>query len=157
MTRAKDANADAARCELVIKRVLHAPRELVFAAWTQPQHLRNWSAAPAWVTITEKHGEVRVGEMFHVTMRTPEGKELRLQGKYLEVAQPLRLAFTHAWLNGAGEPNHQTLVTIELADLGQKTEITLRQTGLPSAESRDGHSRGWNGALDNLEAYLATC
>ncbi|NNM86370.1 MAG: SRPBCC domain-containing protein [Phycisphaerales bacterium] len=143
--------------ELVIKRVFDAPRELVFAAWTQPQHLRNWSAAPSWVTITEKHGEVRVGEMFNVTMRTPEGKDLHLQGKYLEVTAPVRLVFTHAWLNEAGEPKNHTLVTIELAEGGKKTELTLRQTGLPSAESRDGHNHGWNGALDNLEAYLASC
>ncbi len=157
MTRAKDANADAARCELVIKRVLHAPRELVFAAWTQPEHMQRWSAAPSGVIITEKRGTVRVGQLFHVTMRTAEGKELRLRGKYLEVSPPVRLVFTHAWLNEAGQPMHQTLVTIELANTDGQTELTLRQTGLASAESRDGHRRGWNGALDNLEAYLASC
>jgi uncharacterized protein YndB with AHSA1/START domain len=156
MAKAVAANV-ADGLELVIKRVLNAPRELVFAAWTQPEHMQKWNAAPSRVIITEKKGVVCSGQMFHVTMRTPEGEELRLQGRYLEVSPPARLVFTHAWLDNAGRPKHETIVTIELVDLGQQTELTLRQAGLVSAESRDGHGHGWNGALDNLVEYLATC
>jgi uncharacterized protein YndB with AHSA1/START domain len=78
-----------------------------------------------------------------------------LQGVYRESVEPERLVFTHAWLDAEGNPSQETLVTITLAERGSKSELTLRQTGFKSVESRDGHNQGWNSALDRLGDYLA--
>ena len=69
--------------------------------------------------------------------------------------KPERLVFTHVWLDGNRKPGKETLVTITLAERGGKTELTLRQTGFPSVESRDGHKYGWTSALDVLTDYVA--
>ena len=82
-------------------------RELVFDAWVEPRHLRRWSA-PHGFEIPECGGEARPGGRWHATMRSPEGKLLRLEGRYREVVRPERLVFTHQWVEagrrvGAGD------------------------------------------------------
>jgi uncharacterized protein YndB with AHSA1/START domain len=89
-------------------------------------------------------------------MRSPEGTEHSLQGKYLEVIAPERLVFTHTWLNAEGKPGLETLVTITLTERGNQTELTLRQTGFKSIEARDGHNLGWTSTFDRLAEYLST-
>ena len=78
-----------------------------------------------------------------------------LEGGYRAIEKPERLVFTHAWLDADRKPGKETLVTITLAERDGKTELTLRQTGFPSAESRDGHKYGWSSALDVLVDYLS--
>jgi hypothetical protein len=53
-----------------------------------------------------------------------------------------------------GDPR-QTLVTVELRDLNGRTELKLRQEGLPTAAARDDHGKGWSSALNKLVTYLA--
>jgi uncharacterized protein YndB with AHSA1/START domain len=88
-------------------------------------------------------------------MRSPEGVDHWLQGVYREVVKPERLVFTHCWLDADGKPGQETLVTITFTERGEKTELTLRQTGFRSVESRDGHKLGWTSQLDGLAEYLA--
>jgi uncharacterized protein YndB with AHSA1/START domain len=88
-------------------------------------------------------------------MRSPEGVDRWLEGGYREIEKPERLVFTHVWLDADRRPGKETLVTITLSERGGKTELTLRQTGFPSLESRDGHKYGWSSALDVLADYLA--
>ncbi len=89
-------------------------------------------------------------------MQSPEFGVKRLQGVYREVQPPQRLVFTHCWLDDDGNLGKETLVTISFKACGDKTELTLRQTGFKSCESRDGHAVGWNSTLDRFEEYLAT-
>jgi uncharacterized protein YndB with AHSA1/START domain len=86
-------------------------------------------------------------------MVSPEGKEMWLGGEYREIEEPSRLVFTHAWDN-QGKPGPETLVTVTLTERGNKTEMTFRQTGFESAESRKGHSEGWNECFDLLDELL---
>jgi hypothetical protein len=65
------------------------------------------------------------------------------------------LVFTHVWLDAEGKPGKETLVTITFTERGEKTELTLHQTGFKSVESRDGHKEGWTSTLDRLVDYLA--
>jgi uncharacterized protein YndB with AHSA1/START domain len=141
--------------ELVITRMFDAPRELVFECWTEPQHLQRWQGAPRGFTVTSSESDIRPGGFFLICMRSPEGVDNWLEGGYREISKPQRLVFTHVWLDANRKPGKETLVTIMLAERDGKTELTLRQTGFPSVESRDGHKVGWNSALDVLVDYLS--
>jgi uncharacterized protein YndB with AHSA1/START domain len=141
--------------ELVMTHVFRAPRALVFAAWTEREHLERWQGAPEGMTVTTEEADVRPGGRFRICMRSPEGEEHWLQGVYREVVAPERLVFTHAWLDAAKRPGKETLVTITFAERGDATELTLRQTGFASEASRDGHGEGWASTVRRLASYLA--
>ena len=145
---------DPAEHELVITRVFDAPRELVFDAWTKTEHLQHWQGAPRGFTVITERSDIRPGGGFQICMRSPEGQESRLRGSYVEIVRPERLVFTHAWLDAAGNVTQETVVTVTFVARGQKTEMTLRQTGFKSTEARDGHRFGWMSALDVLADYL---
>jgi uncharacterized protein YndB with AHSA1/START domain len=140
--------------ELVIKRVFDAPRELVFKAWTDPEHLKQWSA-PQGFTIPVAEGDLRPGGKWRSMMRKPDGTELWLGGVYREIVEPERLVFTHAWDDKNGKPGHETVVTVTLVERDGKTEMTFRQGLFESVESRDGHPGGWTECFDRLEELLS--
>ena len=149
----KESNA--VEHELLITRVFDGPRELVFDAWTKAEHLRHWQGAPRGFTVTTEESDVRPGGGFRICMRSPEGVDHWLQGSYREIVRPERLVFTHAWLDAAGKLSQETLVTVTFVERGNKTEMTLQQSGFKSVESRDGHRMGWTSAFDVLGEYLA--
>jgi uncharacterized protein YndB with AHSA1/START domain len=136
-------------------RVFHAPRELVFDAFTRREHLERWQGAPMGMTVTVELSDIRPGGAFRICMRAPDGAEHWLEGVYQEVVRPERLVYTHAWLDGDKRPRKETLVTMTFVQRGATTEITLRQTGLASPASRDGHEQGWSSTFDRLAGYLA--
>jgi uncharacterized protein YndB with AHSA1/START domain len=141
--------------ELVVARLFHAPRELVFECWTTPEHLRHWQGAPRGFTVTSSESDIRPGGFFRICMRSPEGVDHWLEGHYCEIVKPERLVFTHAWLDAGRKFGKETLVTITFTERDGGTELALHQTGFHSAESRDGHKYGWTSALDVLADYLA--
>jgi uncharacterized protein YndB with AHSA1/START domain len=152
-----DAITDAPRTDdltLYLERRLNSPRDLVFDAWIDPLHLKRWSA-PHGFEIPECGGEARAGGTWHATMRSPEGKLLRLVGTYREVVRPERLSFTHAWLEEDGTPGPETLVTVVLEEVAGGTLLRFTQTGFSGEASRDGHDGGWSQCFDRLEALLA--
>jgi uncharacterized protein YndB with AHSA1/START domain len=140
--------------EMVITRVFDAPRELVFACWTETEHLRHWQGAPRGFTVTSSESDIRPGGFFRICMRSPEGVDRWLEGGYREIVKPERLVYTHVWLDANQKRGQETLVTITFAERDGKTELTLRQTGFASVEARDGHGYGWRSALDVLVDYL---
>jgi uncharacterized protein YndB with AHSA1/START domain len=152
-TRAKSAKAK--ERELVMTHLFDAPRALVWAAWTERQHLERWQGAPKGFTVTTAQADIRPGGAFRICMRSPEGVDHWLQGIYREVVAPERLVFTHTWLDAQMKPTTETLVTITFSERGPKTELTLRQTGFKSDDSRAGHEDGWASTLDRLAEYLA--
>ena len=141
---------------LVVTRVFNAPRELVYAAWTEPKHLEKWQGAPKDMTTTSASADLRPGGTFNATMRAPDGTEHRLQGTYREVVPPERLVFTHTWLGADGRPGPETVVTMTFEQLGAKTKLTLTQTGLASTSSRDGHGIGWSSTFERMADYIHT-
>lgn len=140
--------------ELVITRVFDAPRDLVWSAWTEPERIKQWSA-PKGFTIPVAEGELRPGGAWKSCMRKPDGTDLWLAGVYREIDEPKRLVFTHAWLDEHGDPGPETLVTVTFVERGGKTEMTFRQSGFDSTDSRDGHAGGWNECFDRLDKLLA--
>jgi uncharacterized protein YndB with AHSA1/START domain len=140
---------------LVIRRVLDAPRELVFAAWVDQAQAAQWWGPRGFTTVSNEM-DVRVGGAWRRRMRSPEGSEHVSRGVYREIVEPERLVFTFAWEQG-GAPGHgpETVVTLTFVDLGDGgTEFVLRQEGFATVAGRDDHQRGWSGALDRLADYL---
>jgi uncharacterized protein YndB with AHSA1/START domain len=125
----------------------------VFKAWTESEHLVRWSC-PNGFTLTHAEGDLRPGGAWRACLRSPEGADLWLGGVYREIVEGKRLVFTHAWDGEDGEPGHETLVTVTLADARGKTRMTFRQAFFGSVESRDGHRGGWGECFEKLAAYL---
>ncbi|MEX2127081.1 MAG: SRPBCC domain-containing protein [Xanthobacteraceae bacterium] len=139
--------------ELIIKRVLNAPRERVFEAWTDPALAVKWWG-PKDYPATFLEMDVRVGGTWSGRLRaTADGRELTHRGVFREIVEPSLLIFTFAW-DEEGERGLETIVTLTFTDLGGRTLLTLHQTPFQSAEERDGHQSGWNSAFDRLEDSL---
>ena len=148
--RPEPARAD----ELVIERTFTAPRELVFAAWTRPEHLAHWSG-PAGFTTEQDHLHLRVGGTYRACLIAPDGARHWVRGEYLVVEPPERLVMTHAWEDEHGEPGPRTEVSVTLHEEGaHRTRMVFRQTGFATAASRDGHGEGWSSSLDRLAMFL---
>ena len=133
--------------KLEVKRVLSAPRERVFAAWTSAETLRKFITPgnPGHADVT---CDVQVGGRFVIDMHGQDGKVFHHEGEYLVVDRPSRLQFT--WIS-ASTNQRRTVVTIDFKPLGDKTEVTLLHEGLESVQSRDGHTKGWSAILDQQE------
>ena len=148
------AAPNATERELVVTRILDAPRELVFKAWTEPKRAMRWMG-PKGVVMTSCDIELRVGGGYNWNLRSPDGVDHRVGGVYREIVKPERLVFTWAWEGEGGKPGHETVVTVILAKHGQKTKLTLRHAVFESVEACNSHHQGWTGSLDRLAEYVA--
>ena len=127
--------------ELVLTRIIDAPREKVFRAWTDPELLKQWFA-PLPYTTPVAELDVRPGGANLVVMRSPEGKDMPNRGVYLEVVENERLVFTDAYTK-AWEPSQKPFMTVILT-----FEDLRRQDALHRARaSLDG--RGPRGARED--------
>jgi uncharacterized protein YndB with AHSA1/START domain len=152
--------------ELVITRVLDAPRSLVFKSWTEPERLMRWWAPKGFTTPFCKI-DLRVGGVFHYCMRSPEGRDIWGRGVYREITPPALLVYTDAFADADGNPvppahygmssGHpaDTLVTVTFAEHDGKTTLTLRHSILESVEEREGTRQGWTEMFDRLAEDLA--
>lgn len=141
--------------ELVLTRELNAPRERVFAAWTDVGQASHWWM-PRDFTLLSCEMDVRPGGTWYRRMRGPNGAVTTKHGVYREVAAPERLVFTYITEDATGVVDPETIVTVTLVDLGSgRTRLTLWHTGFKTESARDDHRRGWTGALDRLVAFAS--
>lgn len=143
--------------EIRITRVFDAPRDLVWNAWTTPAMLVHWFGCAAFSTVSAE-ADVREGGTYRVVLRNPDGEDIPIYGKYTAVRPIGHLAFTHLWEKPPVDVNpahHQTLVTVDLHEDGQRTRLEFRQTGLITEASRDSHIGGWCDSMDALAVALA--
>ena len=145
--------------ELVLTRVINAPREKLFRAWTEPALITQWFTPPPWKTIRAET-DVRPGGASLIVMRGPDGTEVPNRGVYLEVVKNERLVFTDAYTK-AWEPSAKPFMTVILTfeDLGGKTRYTARVRHWTAADyeahEKMGFHQGWGIATDQLEALVA--
>jgi uncharacterized protein YndB with AHSA1/START domain len=156
---------DTAARELVITRVFDAPRELVWQAWTDPEHMKRWWG-PQHFTAPACKIDLRVGGHYHFCMRSPEGQEFWNTGVYREVVAPSRLVYTSNFADEKGNivpASHyhlpgewpaEMVVTVTLEEHEGKTTMTMRQQGVPAGVMSEMTSMGWNGSFDKLAASL---
>jgi uncharacterized protein YndB with AHSA1/START domain len=156
MAERSSAAAAPADPTLVITRVFDAPRNLVFKAWSDPEHLTHWMG-PRGFTATIIAADLRPGGAYRFHLRGPEGDDHWLQGICREAVEPHRLVMTQAWGDAQGNPTSpETLLTLTFEEVGNRTRLTLHQEGFESVTSRDAHQGGWNSALDCLAEFLAS-
>jgi uncharacterized protein YndB with AHSA1/START domain len=142
--------------ELIVTRVIDAPRQLVFKTWTQPEHIARWWGPQGFTTI-HCEMDVRVGGAYRFGMRSPQGTERWKRGVYREIVEPERIVFTFAWENPSDDvPHNELLTTVTFEEEGSGTRLTLRQAPFASAALSDNHSAGWTSTFERFAAYLAT-
>jgi len=150
---ATSAVAPTAERELVVSRLIDAPRRLVFKAWTEPEQVARWWG-PQGFTTTYCKMDVRPGGTFRFCMRSPAGTDHWKRGVYREIVAPERLVFTFAWEDADGKPGHELLTTITFADHGTGTMLTLHQAVFETTEACDDHRRGWTSCLERFAEYM---
>lgn len=152
--RAPDAPAADAAPVLRLTRLIPAPRDKVFAAWTESATMRQWYCPPG-LTCQLAESDPRVGGRYRVHMRSSDGRIHKVGGVYREVKPPERLTFTWTWEPEKNEiAGVETVVAIEFEDRGGQTWLVMTHSGLPTDTARDKHASGWTGCLDNLVRFL---
>jgi len=141
--------------EVVITRVVDAPRELVFDMWTKPEHLPQWMTGPEGWTMPVCEVDLRPGGRWHFVWRKAEGEEMGMGGEYREVVRPERIVNTESW----GPEWPETVNTMVLMETNGRTIMTLT-IAYPSREARDaalatGMKEGSDISYARLDRYLA--
>ena len=144
--------------DLVLTRLIDAPRAKLFEAWTQPEVLKQWFA-PLPYTTPFAEMDVRAGGANLITMRGPDGVDMPNRGVYLEVVPNERLVFTDAYTE-AWAPSAKPFMTwiLPFEDEAGKTRYTARVRHW-TVEDREAHEKmgfhqGWGQCADQLEALV---
>ncbi len=140
--------------DIVITRVVDAPRRLVFEAWTNPVHIPHWLLGPEGWTMPICEIDLRPGGSWRYVWRKADGAEMEMSGQVREVVPPERLVTTERW----GPEWPETINTLVLTESGGRTTITLTAT-YPTKEARDaaletGMRDGLNQSFARLDALL---
>lgn len=147
--------------EMVMTRIFDAPRELVFAAFTQPEHLAKWWG-PHHFTNPLVEVDVRLGGVLRIHMADPAGNLYPMEGVFREIIAPKRLVFhSKAFEDADGNYMLEVLHTVTLEDYqGQshKTKLTLHAVVLKEspeiAGPLSGMEEGWSQSFERLAAML---
>ena len=140
---------------LILVRRIRARPSIVFDLLSTAEGMAAWWG-PDDLPVLTAEADVRVGGCFRVRFRTSDGEEHECAGEFLEVEPPVRIAMSWRWTFG-GDPEEQGAVSrleLSLRPTDTGSELTLVHAGLRNPASRAGHARGWNGALDKLQARL---
>jgi uncharacterized protein YndB with AHSA1/START domain len=143
--------------DLVISRLLKAPRAALWRAWTEPERLKEWWCPKPWVTEVRAF-ELRPGGAFHTFMSGPDGGTSDNPGCFLEIVPGERIVATWMLLGGwrPATPWMAMTAVITFADEAGGTRYTATAMH-PDAATRDRHAEmgffeGWNLCIDQLEA-----
>ena len=145
---------------LVLKRLLNAPQELAFRAWTSAEHIQQWMRPEPGMELPLASMDLRVGGKFRIQMKKPDGEFFTAVGEFREVKAPERLVYTWDWEKDGSGPEFgeaegkPTLITVEFLKRGERTEMVLTHTRFASVESRDNHARGWGRIADSFASFV---
>ena len=143
--------------ELVITRLVNAPRELVWEVWTDPRHIIHWFG-PNGFTNTFINCDTRSGGSWKFTMHGPDGRDYKNQIKFLEVVKPERLVYKHTGEDDTEDIRFSVIVTFE--PVGTKTQITMTSVFSTAEELQHvirefGAEEGGHQTLSRLDDYVA--
>jgi len=136
---------------LSLTRIIRAPREKVFAAWTEPELLRQWWG-PRRVSCPEAHVDPREGGSYRLANLEPDGSITWISGRFERVRPPEELAYT--W-EVSILPGESTLVRVMFLAHPEGTELVLIHERFAVEAVRDMHGEGWGECIDKLEALLS--
>jgi uncharacterized protein YndB with AHSA1/START domain len=157
--------------EFVISRIFDAPRELVWKAFTEVEHLKHWWG-PKGFKMLSCRLDLRPGGVFHYGMRAPSGAEMWGKWVFREIVKPERLTIVISFSDkDGGQTRHpfapgwpvEMLGTSTFAEQEGKTLLTTRTVAFNATDDErktfeagfDGMEAGFTGTWDQLAAYLA--
>jgi uncharacterized protein YndB with AHSA1/START domain len=153
---ATEASNEAER-EILVSRVIDAPRRFVFEAFTSATHLAQW-CAPTGGKITTNAFDFKPGGSWDATIQGPDGSAYPNHWAWKEIVPPERIV----WLYGSSNDDpHAVPTTVTLVDRGATTEVTLRIL-YGTKEERDEKvakhyaAQGARQSLDSLAAYVTS-
>jgi uncharacterized protein YndB with AHSA1/START domain len=159
--------------DFVLSRVFDAPRDLVFAAWTQRDHLLKWFGPKGTTLIAGISADFRAGGTFHYGMRMPDGKAMWGKWVFRELKAPERIVLVSSFSDEKGGITRHPMApawpleTLSATDFTveapKKTRLTLRWSPLNATDeerkifmaSFKNMEAGWGGTMEQLDAYLA--
>ena len=138
--------------QILITRIFEAPRERVFAAWTEPEQVAAWFGPEGFDTPPESVTvELEAGGRYELTMRQrATGKEFPVRYEIVELEPPELIVMRHEAMPDIGLPV-ETFTRVEFHDHGDKTRMTLVDGPY---DDKSGAEAGWNGAFDKLTRLL---
>jgi len=156
----------------VYTRVFDAPRELVWKAWTDREHLMRWFG-PKGFTLPVCSLDLRPGGVFHYCLRSADGKEMWGKWIFQEIVPPEKLVLIASFSDAnGGITRHpmsaswplETLSTTTLVEHAGQTTLTLSCSALNATaaerqkfnENHDGMRMGWTGTMDQLAEYVTS-
>jgi uncharacterized protein YndB with AHSA1/START domain len=143
--------------EISFTRAFAAPRELVFACWTDAKHLAAWWG-PHHFTNPRCEADARKGGKIHIDMRAPDGAVYPMGGRFDEVVPHERIVFTATPLDAEGKAMFETLNTVTLTEKDGKTVQVVHVRVVSATEVApqflDGMNEGWKQSLERLDAHL---
>ena len=156
--------------DFIISRTFDAPRELVWKAFTDPEHLKHWWG-PRGFTVRAAKMDFRAGGSYHYCMRSPDGRDMWGKFVYREILTPERIVFINSFSDeNGGLTRHpmsptwplEMLSTLTFAEQQGTTTLTIRWSPYNANEAerktfedgRQGMYQGWTGTLDQLDDYL---
>lgn len=142
--------------DLVLEREIDVPVDLVWRAWTQPEHVKQWFAPAPW-TISECEIDLQPGGQFYTVMQSPEGQAFPSAGCFLEIVPNEKLVFTDALAPGyrpSERPFFTAIVTLEPTATGTKYTAVARHKDQAGRQQHEemGFLEGWGQTLDQLVA-----
>jgi uncharacterized protein YndB with AHSA1/START domain len=164
-------SAEALSKEFVLKRVINAPRDLVWRAFTEAEHLKHWWG-PKGFTMLSCKMDLRPGGVFHYGMQSPDGAEMWGKWTFREIVPPESITMLVSFSDkDGGITRHpfapdwprEMLGTTTFTAQGNKTLLTTKTVAFNPTEIErkafeagfGGMEQGFNGTWDQLEAYLA--
>jgi uncharacterized protein YndB with AHSA1/START domain len=126
--------AEPGKTSFTTRRTVEAPRALVFAAFTKPEHLQRWMG-PCNLTMVVCDTDFRVGGRYRFVLRAPDGQEAGFSGEFREIVPPERIVRTFVF---DPYPDAEAIETLQLDEHDGKTVITTT-TLHKTVENRDGH------------------
>ena len=165
MTTIDTSATKSVKQELVITRDFDVPRERVWQAWTEPEHVRRWWG-PKGFTSPVSRIDLRVGGVYLNCMRSPEGQEFWSTGVYREIVPLARIVCTDSFADEKGNvvpASHYGMegdwplelqITVTFEEVGGKTIMNLRHEGIPAGQMRDLCESGWKESFDKLAEVL---
>ncbi len=150
--------------DLFFERIVAVPRQHIWKAWTEPEHLKPWFCPLPWKTIACEI-DLRPGGVFRTVMLSPEGEEFSNLGTYLEIVDNQRLVWTNALAPGfrptlMATGDFAMTAIIQLADQGKDTKYSATVLHATTAACEQHKAmkfeEGWGKALDQLVSMVKT-
>ncbi len=143
--------------ELVIRREFPFPRELVFEAWLNKDHLAKWMGPTPDINLVHTEVNAKQGGTYRLGFQEKGCSDSTsyVHGEYLEIIRPEKLVFTWIWEEPLPEAGIETLVTVEFSETKTGTEILLTHQRFMDEASRERHDQGWQGTLEKLRTHFS--